>query len=217
MQGRRIGLTLIGAAVALAAVSTARAATITLVSDGSTLAAETALTATGALLTGDTSGLTFGPAVVGSEGTFTDPPTGSPSGTEVINISATSGASGLFQIAFSLPQGFTDPQIAGSARIDDYGGIFLNGHAIDSAGEFADNPFSSRDASYFQAGTNDFVVSDANGKGGPSGAAFYATVGYDVSAAPEPSSWVLLIGGLGFVGCVLRRVRGNAYRAAANA
>jgi hypothetical protein len=217
MQARKIKLALIGATFALAAVTSASAATITLVSDGSTMAAETPLTDIGALLTGDTSGLAFGADVVGAEGTFTAAPTGSPSGTEVINISATGGASGLFEIAFSLPAGFINPHITGSARIDDYGGIFLNGHNLGSAGEFADYPFSSADASFFRAGTNEFVVSDANGKGGPSGAAFYATISFDASAAPEPSAWAFLITGVALVGCALRRVRSPADPAKANA
>jgi hypothetical protein len=49
--------------------------------------------------------------------------------------------------------------------------------------EFGDAQFSTMNAAFFRVGTNDLVIADANSGGGPSGAAFYATVTYLTPAA----------------------------------
>lgn len=183
---------------------------LTFQSDASTLAAEAPLDTT-ALDTANTSGLTFGPAVVGAFGTFTPVPPGAPAATQVINIPPGNGQSGYFEVMFSLPGGFTNASITGALNVDDIGRAFLNGNALtDSlsaspANEFGNTTFSSSNQTFFDVGTNIFLVSDANTGGGPSGAAFYATVNYDVAATPIPAALPLFASGLGFVSLLNRR------------
>jgi hypothetical protein len=57
-------------------------------------------------------------------------------------------------------------------------------------GEFNNGPFSANNQFLFIAGENVLLISDIDYySGGPSGAAFYATVTY--SAVPEPSTFAL--------------------------
>ena len=209
--------TAVVAGAALAGTATPTFAnSITIVSDGSTLAAATSSSFVG-LTTGDTTGLTFTPADVGAYGTYTAPPPGSPAGTDVINIHPGNGQYGFFEVAFTLPSGATNVSINGSANVDDFGWIFINGHQIGSeASEYGNATFSSTLASNFFVGVNEFLVSDINSGGGPSGAAFYATVSYDVSTTPLPAALPLFATGLGALGLLgWRRKRKTAALAAA--
>ena len=176
--------------------------TITNVSDGSTLAAATAVNAV-ALTTGNTAGLTFGPDTVGALGTGTPIPPGAPATAEVINIDTAynttgTGDSGFFEVTFTLPASFTAASISGAANADDQGFVFLNGTSLASITEYGNTTFSSNNQALFLPGTNTFLVSDINAGGGPSGAAFYATITYTAgSAVPEPST--LFLSALGIV------------------
>jgi hypothetical protein len=157
---------------------------IVLRSDAATLAAAT--TNLAALDAGDSSGLTFQPAAVGAFGTSTPVPPDAPSGTRVINIPPGTGQSGLFKVRFTLSAVSPAIQLSGSANADDAGRVFLNGHPLTPSltsgdpgvlSESGNATFSTTNAAWFLAGTNEFVVSDFN-QGGPSGAAFYAIVAY---------------------------------------
>jgi|GEM_PF-553961 len=139
---------------------------------------------------GDISGLSFQAADVGAFGSGTQVPEGAPSGTQVINIPPDDGENGFFKVSFVLPAGFQAIQLAGAANVDDYGRAFLNGNPISSSmssddpgriNEFADTPFSTTNAAFFQVGTNDLVIADANTGGGPSAAAFYAVVNFQTN------------------------------------
>ncbi len=194
----------------------ARAATITLTSDGTTLCAPlgqgTTTPAQLALLdAGNTSGLTFGLAAVGGFGTFTDVPPNSPSGTQVINITPTPEQNGFFRITFTLPAGFSGISLTGTGNVDNAGRVFINGNPITpslSSGDpavltqFGNVGFSTTNAAYFQPGINTLLLADANTTGGPSGAAFYATINY---AVPEPSTWGMLGVGVAAMAVVARR------------
>ncbi len=203
-------------ALALAVPSVANAGSVTIMSDGGTLSAvEPGTTAgvgpTGAALTalmnGDTSGVTFTDyADVGAFGTFTGVPSGAPAGVEVINIyapapsgcSACNGQSGFFEVTFTLPSGLTSAAISGAGNVDDAGYVFLNGNSLGAPlDEFNSNAFGSSDLAYFKPGLNTFIVADNNSGGGPSGAAFYATITYGV---PEASTWALMLIGFGSLG-----------------
>jgi hypothetical protein len=203
--------------------SPAIADSITVQSDANTLGA--ALGPVGApsptvetqLDAGDTSGLTFTSAAVGSYGTFTPVPPGAPVGTEVLNIPPAptgDGGNGFFEVTFTLPTGFTGASIMGAANADDLGRVFLNGNPLspslfsgdpNTITEFGNAAFSSSNAAYFQAGQNVLLVADANTGGGPSGAAFYATVTYNTANVPEPGVVALLAGML--LPCLVRRRR----------
>lgn len=161
------------------------AQTIILTSDADTLAAsqsdETALDA------GDTSGLTFQPVIVGAYGTYTPVPPQAPSGTEIVQIPPADGENGFFKMTFVLPQIFRGIQLSGAANADDSGRAFLNGHPLTPSltsgdpgiiSENGDVTFSATNVNWFNSGTNVFLVSDWNGGGGPSGAAFYAVVSF---------------------------------------
>ncbi len=214
---RRLRRSGIGAmfALALAVPGVANAGALTIVSDGGTLSAvEPGTTAgvgpTGAALTalmnGDTSGVTFTDhADVGAFGTFTGVPSGAPSGVDVINIYAPApsgcsycnGQSGFFEVTFTLPSGLTSASISGAGNVDDVGYVFLNGNSLGAPlDEFSSNTFGSSDLAYFKPGLNTFIVAD-NNTGGPSGAAFYATITYSV---PEASTWALMLIGFGSLG-----------------
>ncbi len=134
------------------------------------------------LESGNVGGLSFSPALVGDYGSDTAVPTGSPAGTQVINIPPGDGESGFFEISFTMPTSFTSVQLSGAANIDDEGQVFLNGTPITpslgSPGmitEYGNTPFSTSDATLFLPGNNLIVISDAN-LGGPSAAAFYVTI-----------------------------------------
>jgi hypothetical protein len=196
-----------GAALAVSATPTF-ANTIVIVSDGSTLAAATSSTFAG-LTTGDTTGLTFTSALVGPYGTNTPVPAGAPAGTDVINIPP-SDQYGFFEVPFTLPSGATNVSISGSANVDDEGWIFINGHRFGYATQYSNATFDSNVASNFVVGVNEFLVSDINSGGGPSGAAFFATVNYDVSQTPLPAALPLFAGGLGVIGLLARRRKRKA-------
>lgn len=183
--------------------------TITLESDGSTQAAalvEGAPDAAqeAALDTGNTSGLAFQNALVGAYGTFTQPPSGAPAGTKVINIPPGDGESGFFEVMFTLPSGFSNASLSGAGNVDDQGTVFLNGTAITPVNALDESDsvfFSTADPSLFHAGTNVLLISDSNSGGGPSGAAFYADVTYNGTlATPEPSSMAVFGFGLTVMG-----------------
>lgn len=167
--------------------------TITVKSDASVLAAVTDDVTK--LDSGDTTGLTFQAALPGDYGTYSPVPAGAPTGTIVINIppilTQGVGRDGFFKATFTLPAGFTNPQISGKANVDDVGRIFLNGNPISSSlntydggrvSNAGDTAFSTSSASYFKAGVNELLVSDSNSGGGPSGAAFYANVTFQSEA-----------------------------------
>lgn len=181
--------------------ATASANTITIQSNGSTLAGATALNDP-ALATGDTTGVTFGPDLEGSFGTFTPVPPGAPAGTEVINIPPGDGESGFYLVDFTLPTGATDVSINGAANVDDEGFVFVNGNSLAFATEFGNATFSSSNPAIFNAGLNQFLVSDNNSGGGPSGAAFFATVTY--AAVPEPAAWAMMLVGFAGLGAAMR-------------
>jgi hypothetical protein len=195
----------------IGAIPAALAGNITVESDATTLAAALANTSSNpltaaqlaALNSGNTSGLTFVPVDVGGFGTFTPVPTGAPSSTEVVNIPPGDGESGFFETTFSLSPGFTNLSLSGAANVDDFGVVFLNGHALTATNpcsgancvsEYGNTTFSTSNQSFFKSGVNTLLISDDN-TGGPSGAAFFATV----TAVPEPGTWALTGVGLGFV------------------
>src|SRR5437899_408776 len=179
------------------------AGTMVLRSDASTLAAALGPGAPsgaifGILDAGDLSGLTFEVALVGAFGSFTPIPSGAPAGTQVINLPPGDGENGFYKVTFVLPAGFQDPQLSGVANVDDSGRAFLNGNPLSPSmtsndpgriGEGGDAQFSTTDSALFRAGTNELVIADANTGSGPSGAAFYAVVTYQVS---ESSPGLLL-------------------------
>jgi hypothetical protein len=201
-----------GAALAVSATPTF-ANTIVIMSDASTLAAATSSSFSG-LTTGVTTGLTFTSADVGAFGTTTPFPPGAPAGMVVINIPP-EGQYGFFEVPFTLPSGATNVSISGSANVDDEGWIFINGHRIGYATQYGNATFSSNLASNFVLGVNEFLVSDINSGGGPSGAAFFATVNYDVSQTPLPAALPLFATGLGALGLLgWRRKRKAAALAA---
>jgi hypothetical protein len=166
---------------------------IVLISDLNTLAASQNNPT--ALDTGDTSGLTFQPVLVGAYGTYTPVPPGAPSGAEVVQIPPADGEYGFFKVNFTLPQSFSGIQLTGSANVDDYGRVFLNGHPLTpsltsgdpaTVSEAGNVTFGTTNATWFIPGTNVFLVSDSNSGGGPSGAAFYAIISF--TAAPSLGS-----------------------------
>jgi hypothetical protein len=172
--------------------------TVVVKSDGATMSASIGwgigAANTSRLDTPDTSGLEFVPAAVGAFGATIAVPAGAPPGTEVINIAPGGGYNGYFRAAFTLPaslDGITSITLHGAAAADDWGRAFLNGHPITppmagGAGAIngATQTFCVDDASLFQPGTNEFLLSDSNtGAGnptdaGPSGASFYAYVSW---------------------------------------
>jgi hypothetical protein len=193
--------TAVVAGAALAGTATPTFAnSITIVSDGSTLAAATSTTYFDTTSnTSDTTGLTFTPALVGAYGTFTSVPPGAPAGADVINIPP-GDEYGFFKVNFTLPNGATNVSISGAANVDDQGYIFINGNQIGYTTETANATFNSNIALNFVVGVNEFLVSDINSGGGPSGAAFFATVTYDVSQTPLPAALPLFATGLGALG-----------------
>lgn len=198
----------------------ASADTITVQSDASTLAAGLGpgapSPANAALLdSGDTTGLTFSLVDPGAEGTFTSVPPGAPAGTLVVNIALPTlgeGESGFFKTTFTLPSVFSGISLAGAANVDDFGRIFLNGHPISPSPtsgdpniitEFGNAAFSTSDSSFFQSGENVLLVADDNAGGGPSGAAYFATISFSTaSVVPEPGVFALPAG-IGTLGALL--------------
>lgn len=161
---------------------------ITVTSDATTLAAPVGTAGIPSsqdlarLDTADTSGLVFQPALVGAYGTFTGVPQGAPMGTQVINIPSGNGQNGYFKATFTLPAGFTGVQLTGAFNVDDLGRVFLNGNALTPTiltnPSSSNSSFSMANTAFFNAGTNELLISDANTGDGPSGAAFYATISY---------------------------------------
>ena len=132
----------------------------------------------------NTNDLPFTPAVVGRFYTFTPPPPGSPSGTQVLNIPPGDGRSGYFRLTFVAPEGFSSARLTGKANVDDTGRVFLNGRPISPSifshsalVEFGNVGFSANGPEFFKPGAvNEILVSDVNTGAGPSGAAFYFTI-----------------------------------------
>ncbi len=144
---------------------------------------------------GDTFGLTFSPVDVGGFGSYTPVPANAPAGTQVVNIAPGDGESGYFEATFNLPAAGPYIQIQGAANVDDFGRVFLNGVALtpempNGVAEFGDFAFSSNDSSLFQTGQNVLLVADANTGGGPSGAAFFATISISDHPFPIAASWM---------------------------
>ena len=203
-MARSFALAAVTGLAVLGSVAGAEAGSIVLLSNASTEV--TALDAgDGRLTTGDITGLTWTNATEGAFGTWTGVPPGAPAGAEVINIGAGVGAYGFYKDVFTLPFGFSAASIAGLANIDDDGYVFLNGHNIGYANEFGNNAFSASDPPFFKPGLNTLVFSDFNGGGGPSGAAFFATVDYTAPSVPEPGTWMMVLAGFGLLGWSLRR------------
>lgn len=121
-------------------------------------------------------------------GTYTPVPSGAPAETQVVMIPFGEGASGFYRMLFSLPPNVISASVQGAANVDDIGRAFINLHPISEPllsgrelSEFGNVHFSSADTSAFASGTNAFLISDANTGLGPSGAAFYAYIGYETS------------------------------------
>jgi hypothetical protein len=140
---------------------------------------------------GGATGLNFVPADLGGFGTNTSVPPGAPGGTWVINIPPGDGESGFFETAFPLPSDFTTIQLNGGANVDDAGRFFVNGNPLSpslSSGdphtitEYGNATFSTTNAADFQGGANTILLADSNSGGGPSGAAFYASITYSTPA-----------------------------------
>ena len=160
------------------------------------------------------------PVDVGAYGTFAPLPAGAPptSNPQVVNIPTPScvgdsctGNSGFFLVEFTLPADFTSAQIVGVGNVDDLGTVFLNGTAITNINALAAGFAGPSNVGFsattgFVPGTNWLVISDDNAGGGPSGAAFWATVTYDApSSVPEPSIFLFL--GMGLAAAtVLKRM-----------
>ncbi|MBI5766901.1 MAG: IPT/TIG domain-containing protein [Verrucomicrobia bacterium] len=164
---------------------------LTIKSDATTLASAT--DDFSRLDSGNAAGLTFGAATVGALGTGSPVPPGAPSGTSVLNVTAGGGASGLFKATFALPAVFSAPAIAGAANMDDTGRAFLNGNPLSpgiSSGQAGvishsgNATFAAANAAWFVPGVNEFLVSDLNSGGGPSGGSFFAQVDYLAPNAP---------------------------------
>ena len=183
---------------ALAAIAGSSSADfITVKSDATTLAASTGDLAR--LSSGNASGLTFVAADPSNEGSNTSAPTGAPTGTLTINIPPGNGQSGFFESIFTLPSLYSAISLAGAGNVDDEGAVYLNGHLISGAlqsstelNQFDSRTFSTSIAAYFVAGQNVLLVADDNSGGGPSGAAYFATISY-TNAVPEPSSLALCL------------------------
>jgi hypothetical protein len=101
----------------------------------------------------------------------------------VVNIPPGDGESGFFKVTFTLPSNFGTASLTGAGNVDDVGRVFLNGSAISPSllasgalDQFDSVTFSTNNSSLFQAGQNVLLVADDNAQGGPSAAAFYATI-----------------------------------------
>lgn len=133
--------------------------------------------------------LDFQSVDVDAAGTWTIIPPNAPEGTAVINIHPSDGENGYFKLNFVLPQNFMNVSLRGSANIDDLGRAFLNGNPITSSigesssiNEYGNVYFQTENSAYFKEGDNEIIFSDANTGGGPSGAAFYVIINYDLAS-----------------------------------
>ncbi|VBB45166.1 exported hypothetical protein [uncultured Paludibacter sp.] len=175
---------------------------ITLKSDASVLGAGTGAGCTSQEMisalnsVADIESLNFQLVDVNDAGTWTNIPPGSPEGTAVINIKPSDGQNGYFKLSFLLPQNFTHVKLNGVANIDDRGRAFLNGNPITpeiendlAITQFGNVAFETQNPLYFKEGENVIVFSDANTGCGPSGAAFYVTVNYDITDALDQTDY----------------------------
>ncbi len=124
---------------------------------------------------------------VDDAGTWTNIPPNSPEGTSVININPSDGQNGFFKLIFTLPEDFINPVLTGVANIDDRGRAFLNGTPITpeiesdlAITQFGNVAFETHNPQLFKPGENIINLSDANNGCGPSGAAFYFYIYYDL-------------------------------------
>jgi hypothetical protein len=209
---------ILGTPLATIQAGTVTSGSFTIQSDANTLA--TALgpgapsTAVVAQLdAGNDSGLIYTPSLLGGFGSFTPLPTGAPAATSVVNIPPGDGESGFFKVTFTLPGVLTSANLSGAGNVDDLGRVFLNGNPITPSllasgtlDEYDSVPFSTSNLSLFKPGQNVLLVADDNAGGGPSAAAFYATVTYNQPVSvPEPAGLTLLC--VAGAGCVLRAWR----------
>ena len=194
--------------IVVAVVGLAQAAQITLKSDATTLGSPMGLgypdvDMLARLDAGDTTGLVFSPVILDSFGSWTTIPPGAPLDTAVVNISGGSdydGENGFFKMAFDLPSSFANIQLTGSANVDDFGRLFLNGNPLTpslSSGspgvisETGNVTFESSNPAFFKAGTNVILIADANTGGGPSAGAFFVNISYSSGAIPAATLLLL--------------------------
>jgi hypothetical protein len=70
--------------------------------------------------------------------------------------------------------------------VDDVGSAYLNGNLLTSAlTQFGNATFSTDDASLFREGENEFIISDINSGGGPSGVLFFAFITFNTVATVD--------------------------------
>jgi hypothetical protein len=199
-------LRVVAAGLLLTSAFTGRAGTITIESDLNTTGYEVPLNDP-TIFNGDVSGLTPVTVQGDSSGTFTAPPSGAPLTALTINLPfdpsyaqvpisgySQTWPSGLFEVSFNLPAGFSGANLSGAGNVDDEGGAFLNGVLVSSSttalSESGNVTFGTTDDSLFHAGLNTLVISDNNSGYGPSGVAFYATVNYNT--VPEGGNVYML-------------------------